>query len=86
MDVGVTELRAHLRRGLEAVQAGQEITITDRGKPIARIVPARGQPTYERLVAEGKITPAQRPRTPAEGFPTITARGSISDIVIEQRR
>ena len=41
MDVSVTELRANLAAFLDKVQAGDEITITDRGEPIARIVPLK---------------------------------------------
>lgn len=38
-DVGIRELRDHLSRYLERVQAGEELTVTDRGRPIARLVP-----------------------------------------------
>ncbi|MGY6275110.1 type II toxin-antitoxin system Phd/YefM family antitoxin [Methylomonas sp. MgM2] len=37
--VNVTELRQHLPEYLKQVQLGEEITITVRGKTIARIVP-----------------------------------------------
>ena len=40
MDVSVTELRAHLATWLDEVQEGDEITITDHGRPVARLVPA----------------------------------------------
>jgi prevent-host-death family protein len=39
--IGMTGLRAHLRRHLEAVRAGGEIVVTDRGVPVARIVPVQ---------------------------------------------
>ncbi|MEO6697614.1 MAG: type II toxin-antitoxin system prevent-host-death family antitoxin [Gammaproteobacteria bacterium] len=38
--VNVTELRAHLPDFLSKVKAGHELTITARGRVIARIVPA----------------------------------------------
>jgi prevent-host-death family protein len=37
--VAQRELRNEYRRLLEEVEAGAEITITDRGRPIARLVP-----------------------------------------------
>ncbi len=86
MDVGVKELRGNLRHWLEAVQGGAEITVTERGRPIARIVPAAGNPTYERMVAEGLITPAKRRRQPDRAYPRVDADVSLSDIVLEQRR
>ena len=86
MQVGVKELRDHLADWLDAVQRGEEITVTERGKPVARLIPARGLSTYERLVAAGVITPARRPKRPSAEHPTIEALGSVSDIVLEQRR
>jgi len=37
--VGVAELRDQLSKHLRAVEAGAEIEVTDRDRPIARIVP-----------------------------------------------
>jgi len=36
MDVGVRELKAKLSEYLGRVAAGEELTVTDRGKPVAR--------------------------------------------------
>ena len=57
--------------------------MTDHGKPIARIVPIEGQSVYERLVAEGKITPA---RSPKRHVPEPVVTGTtVSDLIAEQR-
>jgi prevent-host-death family protein len=37
--VKIAELKDHLSKHLRAVEAGDEITVTDRNRPIARIVP-----------------------------------------------
>lgn len=37
--VKIAELKDQLSRHLRAVEAGSEITVTDRNRPIARIVP-----------------------------------------------
>lgn len=39
MNVGVRELRDGLSRYLTAVRGGAEVTVTDHGKPVARLVP-----------------------------------------------
>jgi prevent-host-death family protein len=39
MDVGVRELRNDTARVIDAVQAGERVTLTVRGEPIADIVP-----------------------------------------------
>jgi prevent-host-death family protein len=36
---GVSELKARLSEYLDQVKAGMEVLITDRGKPVARLVP-----------------------------------------------
>ncbi|WPZ33711.1 type II toxin-antitoxin system prevent-host-death family antitoxin [Thalassobaculum sp. OXR-137] len=38
--VGIFEAKTHLSQLLDAVEAGEEIVVTRRGKPIAHIVPA----------------------------------------------
>jgi len=38
----VAELKAHLSRFLRRVKSGEEIVITERDVPIARLVPMRG--------------------------------------------
>jgi prevent-host-death family protein len=47
----VTELKASLSRFLAAVKSGEELLITERGKPIAKIVPLppAAQPEEDRL-------------------------------------
>lgn len=42
--VGSYDAKTHLPRLLSQVEKGETITITRRGKPIARIVPAQEQP------------------------------------------
>ena len=37
--VQIAELKDHLSRHLRAVEAGDEVIVTDRQRPIARIVP-----------------------------------------------
>jgi prevent-host-death family protein len=40
-EVGAFEAKTHLSALLEAVEADEEVLITRRGKPVARLVPAR---------------------------------------------
>lgn len=54
--IGIRELKQHASSVIRRVAAGEEVEVTDRGTPVARIVPLpRGDP-YERLVAAGEIT------------------------------
>jgi len=48
---GVSELKARLSEYLDQVKAGMEVLITDRGKPVARLVPIlRSKDLKESLV------------------------------------
>ncbi len=69
MEVGIRDLKNNLSRHLERVKAGETITVTDRGKPVARIEPAGEMTNFERMCAEGKITPAARPKRPNSEYP-----------------
>ncbi len=41
--VNVTELRSNLPGYLKKVRAGEEVTVTSRGKVVARLVPERDE-------------------------------------------
>lgn len=88
MSVGVRELRDALSRHLDEVRAGRTVTVTDHGVPIARIVPIDVPSPLERLIAEGRVQPAQSKKRPAPRL--ARRRGSdgplASDLVAEQRR
>jgi prevent-host-death family protein len=87
MDVAVTELRAHLSEWLGRAREGDEIVITDRGVPVARLLGMTTTATLERLAADGVIgrpAAAQRPR--AAGRPRPRPGRPLADIVSEQRR
>ena len=62
MEVGIRELRADLSRLVKRVHAGEEIVVTDHGKPVARLVPMNGERKIDRLIREGLVIPAPNPR------------------------
>jgi prevent-host-death family protein len=86
VDVGIRELRAGLSRYVARVKEGEEIVVTEHGKPVAKLVPLNGERKIDRLIREGVVIPA-RSRTDWLPEP-IEADGDfrLSDIVIEQRR
>ena len=86
MDVGIRELRNNLSKLLERVQQGEHLVVTDRGRPVARLSPVEEMDALAKLVAEGLIKPAAEPKRPAASIPRVKARGSVSDLVADQRR
>lgn len=84
MSIGVRELRDGLSRHLAHVRAGHTVTVTDHGVPVARIVPIGAPSALEQLIADGRVTPAKRPKQPSGR--RVKAAGTVSDLVTEQRR
>lgn len=60
-NVSVSLLKARLSQYLDAIQGGEEIIVTDRGKPIARLAPIRGTTALaarmEELLRNGRVRP-----------------------------
>lgn len=60
--IGIRELRQQASKHLRDVEKGETIEVTDRGRPVARIVPV--PPTapmgvIESLIASGRMKPAK---------------------------
>lgn len=85
-EVGVRDLKNNLSRYLDRVRQGEEIIVTDRGRPVARLS-SLDHPSdrLAALIASGAVRPprSQKRRRPAR---RIKASGSVSDLVAEQRR
>lgn len=86
MNVGVRQLRDSLRACLIAVKGGDEVVITEHGRPIARIVPTSGNTAIERLIDTGVISRPTEPPRSARGAKRVTAKCSVSELVKDQRR
>ncbi|HEY9304165.1 MAG TPA: type II toxin-antitoxin system prevent-host-death family antitoxin [Mycobacterium sp.] len=84
MEIGIRELRDQLSRRLAEVREGRTVTVTDHGRPVARIVPVERPTKLEQLRQEGRIRRARNRKRPA---PTpLAANGTVSDLISEQRR
>lgn len=89
MNVGVRELRDGLSRHLAAVRDGQEITVTDHGKPVAKLVPFNQESPLDRLITEGVVTPPSNSSRRRKRLPEPIDAGPgvrLSELVIEMRR
>ena len=49
--VGAYEAKTHLSELLEKVEAGEEITITKHGAPVAKLVPVKKEASAEERIA-----------------------------------
>jgi prevent-host-death family protein len=90
--VGSREFKNRMGRYLREVRRGRSLVITDRGKPVAKVVPPDEAETEQpslterlkQLEALGLIRLAKRPLSK---FHAIPSRGkSASEMIIEDRR
>lgn len=85
MEAGVRELRDNLSRYLTAVRAGTEVTVTDHGKAVARLIPLDEPRPIDRLIADGVVVPAAAAKRRLD-HSRIKSKGTVSDLVAEQRQ
>jgi prevent-host-death family protein len=89
--VGSRELKNRLGRYLGLVGRGETIIVTDRGKPVARLVPPEPEPktTYsiedvlKRLEAEGHLRRCTGKFRPFK--PVVTRGKPASKMILEDR-
>jgi prevent-host-death family protein len=88
-EIGVRELKANLSSVIRRVEAGEEVRVTVRGRPVADLVPVGGSRRYSegmrKLIAEGRVTPASRPLPLPKAKPAIRTGKSASAIIIAER-
>jgi len=82
-EVGVRELHDRLSEYLEKVEQGADLVVTRRGKPIARLSRISGPQPFEELEQRGLVRWPKKPRRIPR---PIESKGSVSDLVGEQRR
>lgn len=87
MEVAISALRAELSSWIQRARAGEEVVVTDRGMPVARLLPVGTAPLLDDLVRRGVISkPGAAARPTARGAHRVRARGPVADLVTEQRR
>ena len=80
----VDQLTEQTYREVEA--SGVPVTVTDHGRPIARIVPIRREESwYERMVLEGRVRPAKHGwRMPTERW-KVPEDFDLEDFLLGER-
>jgi prevent-host-death family protein len=81
--VGLRELNQHPSRVIDLVKHGETVEITERGRPVARVVPlTAGSDLLDKLVREGRVVaPTKKrgpfPMPPVSGDPNWSAAADI---------
>lgn len=86
-EVGVRELHDQLSRYVRHAQAGHEVVVTMRGRRVARLTPIDDDTDpLEDLRRRGLLRDPTTPRRRTRPGTRITATGSVSELVADQRR
>ena len=85
--IGVRELRQHASRYLERVAHGESLEVTDRGRPVARLVPVTTD-DWADMVKTGKVTPAEDDTDVCEEMPgdyDVDASAVLAAMRVDER-
>lgn len=82
---GIRELRQNASALIRRVIAGETIEVTERGRPVARIVPLHGRSVLDQMVAEGRATPAHGDLLDVRPLPSLSGKRPLSDVLAELR-
>lgn len=87
MDIALTELRANLSSCVSRARDGEEVVVTDRGLPVAKLVGLESASLIDRLTDQGVLGRSKTSvRRRARGQVRGRAGRSVADQVSEQRR
>ncbi|MFT7599602.1 MAG: prevent-host-death family protein [Acidimicrobiales bacterium] len=83
LNVGIRELKAKLSEYVASVSEGARVTVTDRGRPVAELVPISGPSQLARGIEAGWVDP---PRRTTLGEPLLfESRRSIAAVLDDDR-
>ena len=85
--IGVRELRQHASRYLYRVAHGETLEVTDRGRPVARLVPITSD-AWADMIASGRVTPAEDDTDVADEVPgnyDVDASALLAEMRADER-
>ena len=92
MQASVADLKARLSAFLVQVRHGEEILVTDHGKPVARLIPYHARPgeyaeCLQRMAKEGLVRLPKSPIPPAFSWPLpqVKSSHSVLDALLQER-
>jgi len=86
VEVGVRELKNSLSSYLRRIRAGETVLVTDRGAPVARIIPVGISDHIVSLIANGRISWSGEKFAPPTKMLQLKSGPPLSDYISEDRR
>jgi prevent-host-death family protein len=84
--IGLRELNQNPSKAVARVRAGESIIVTDRGRPVLRMVPETEHPdTLARMISSGQVRPPTERGMPDLSPELAPEIDSLSDLMIGDR-
>jgi prevent-host-death family protein len=84
--IGLRELNQNPSRAVARVRAGASIVVTDRGKPVLRMVPEAEHPnTLQMMISSGEVRPPTEQGIPELAPELAPGIESLSDLLVADR-
>jgi prevent-host-death family protein len=84
--IGLRELNQNPSRAVARVRAGESLLVTDRGRPVLRMVPeVESRGVLSRLVAEGMATAPAEQGMPDLIVDLVPDVESLTDVLLAER-
>lgn len=82
MRIGIRELRNRLKHYVDTARQGEDVIITERGRPVARLVALHEERPIDRLIKAGIVTPPRKAKS-SDGldWTPVASSGSVSDLI-----
>lgn len=85
-EVGVAQLRRELKEWLDRAHAGEQVVVTDRGRPVARLSGIDTTSLLDQLTADGRLSrPRLNSRPTARRRRRVSATDEVSVSVTTER-
>jgi len=89
MRIGLREANQRFSKAVKAVKGGEEVVLTERGKPIAVLKPVqgseRGETVIRRLEGAGLLRPSSKPQPLPPWIPRTLKGAPLSQTLREER-
>lgn len=82
---GIRELRQNASGLIRRVIEGETIEVTERGRPVARIVPLHGRSVLDQMIAEGRSTAARGDLLNVQPSAPVSGQRSLSEVLADLR-
>lgn len=82
--IGIRDLKQRASSVIRRVAAGEELEVTDRGRPVARLMPLPRADVYEALIASGEVVPAIGDWRAVEAAEPLPGK-PLSQVLLEMR-